>query len=135
MRPVSAGTVCVVMACSDPREADEVSRQLAQVDSACLVTYFRQQDLMLNSPAGKVAMVILATEDSPAALRGMLSWLRRRLPHCPITVVGDAGAGEYEQVAREGGAIFVVRPVFQEQWAAILSGVTRGEPVRAGLPA
>lgn len=121
LRPTSARSVCVVMACSDMKEADQVGRQLSQYNTGCLVTYFRAQDLMLNAPSGKVALVILATNDSPAVLQRTLSWLRHRWPRCPITVVGDVGCGEHEMVARSGGATFLTRPVSPGQWQAILA--------------
>jgi len=76
---------------------------------------------MLNTPSGKVALVILATDDSAPLLRRSLDWLRRRWPGCPITVIGDTGCGEHEMAAREGGANFLTRPVSPEQWSAILS--------------
>lgn len=132
IRLVGRGSTCVVMACSDMREADEVGRQLTESNSACLVTYFRSQDLLLNSPTGRVALVILATEDSPLVLRTTLAWLRHRLPHCPVTVVANSGCGDYERVAREGGATFLVRPVSSDQWAAVLTSVAQPAPASAG---
>ena len=121
MRPATRRSVCVVMACSDMREADQVGRQLLEQHTGCLVTYLKAQDLLLNAPGGKVALVILANHESATALRRTLSWLRHRWPNCPITVVGDAGCGSHEMAARQGGATFLVRPVSTEQWSAILS--------------
>ena len=46
--------VCVVMACTDMSEAELVGRQLLEVNSACLVTYLRAEDVKTNLPAGKV---------------------------------------------------------------------------------
>ena len=117
--------MCAVMACSDMQEADQVGRRLTEQNTGCLVTYLRAEDLLLNAPSDRVALVILATDDSVPVLRETLQWLRRRWPGCPITVVGDAGCGEREMAAREGGATFLTRPVSPEYWSAILSHAFR----------
>lgn len=131
-RPVGVESMCVLMACSDMKEADQVGRHLSELNTGCLVTYLRAGDFMLNVPSGKVVLVILAIDDSAPALRKALDWLRRRWPGCPITVVGDMGCGEYEMAAREGGATFLTRPVPAEQWSAILSHALGA--VRQGVP-
>jgi hypothetical protein len=115
------------MVCTDAGEADQVSRQLEQVDNACLVTYRRAEDLILNSPCGKVALIILATADAPLRVKHTLSWLRNRWPRCPITVIGDSGCGEAEMAAREGGAFYLARPVAPETWGAALSRALEGQ--------
>lgn len=119
LRPV-AGRVCIVMACADTREADLVSRQLSDLKTGCLVTYRRAEDLLHNAPAGKVALIILATADTAVQLDRTLTWLRRRWPRCPITVVGDRGGESYELAARKGGAFYLTRPVTGQQWSEIL---------------
>ena len=119
-RPVERG-LCIVMVCTDTSEADQVSRQLEEVNKACLVTYRKAEDLMLNSPSGKVALIILATTDTPMRVKQILSWLRHRWPRCPITVLGDSGCGEHEMAARVGGANYLTRPVAPEVWAAVIS--------------
>ena len=111
----------VVMVCADMREADLVGRQLMEVNTGCLVTYRRTEALRLNVPAGRIALVILATEDRPQTMRQTLRWLRRRWPRCVITVVGDTGCGAEEMAAREGGAAYLTRPVSPEQWLAVLA--------------
>lgn len=68
-------------------------------------------------------MVILAGRECAEETGRVLHWLRHRHPHCPVTVIADAGAGEEELTARSGGAIFMARPVTGEQWTALLSGV------------
>ena len=126
LRPTGRG-LCIVMVCTDMSEADQVSRQLEQVDNACLVTYRRAEDLMLNAPCGKVALIILATADAPMRVKHTLSWLRHRWPRCPITVIGDSGSGEHEMAAREGGAFYLTRPVAPEAWEAALSHALEGQ--------
>ena len=122
-----AGTrsACAVMVCSDVREADDVGRHLSQLNTGCLVSYLKAEDLVRNAPTGTVALVILATDDSPEVLRQTLQWLRRRWPRCPVTVVGAAGCGDYEMAAREAGATFLTRPVHRDQWLAVLSHALR----------
>ena len=127
LRPAT-GCLCIVMACTDMNEADQVSRQLLQFDSGYLVTYRRASDIVRNAPAGKVALVILATEDHPQVICRTLKWLRRRWPRCPITVVGDRGGGDLEMTARKEAACYLTRPVSPEQWRALLThamGLTR----------
>lgn len=120
MRPAVERTL-VVMVCADMGEAELVSRQLAEVNTGCLVTYRRSEDMRSSVPVGKVALVILATEDEPFVTHRMLRWLRKRWPRCAITVVGDTGCGAEEIVAREGGANYLTRPVSLDQWLAVLS--------------
>lgn len=125
LRPTSR-TVCIVMACTDMNEANLVGQQLLELNNGCLVTYRRAEDLMHSPPAGKVALIILATADKPAAISRTLKWLRNRWPRCPITVVGDRGGGELEMAARQGAALYLTRPVSSAQWAGILSHVLKG---------
>ncbi len=117
--------VCILMACADASEADQVGRQLLKLNSGCLVTYRRAQDLMYNAPMGKVALVILGTNESSSTLGRILKWLRKRWPNCPLTVVGDNGGGEQELTARMGGALYLTRPVRAQQWSELLSHVLR----------
>ena len=126
--------VCVVMACTDMSEAELVGRQLLEVNSACLVTYLRAEDVKTNLPAGKVALFILATADTPTSIGQTLRWLRNRWPSCPVVVVGDEGSGDYELAARVGGACYLTRPVGPEQWNAVLIhalGKSESETVEA----
>lgn len=123
MRPAQSNSLCIVMVCEDMSEADMVSRQLSEVNTGYLVTYRRVEDIVLNAPAGQVALVILATSDSPAVVRRTLKWLRHRWPRCGLTVVGDVGSGEYEMAAREGGAYYLTRPVAPDQWVALVTHV------------
>jgi len=119
---------CIVVMCAD-REAEQIGRQLSELDSGCLITYRRLEDMALNSPTGKVALVVLAGVDAPAVTRRTLKWLRHRWPGCPLAVVGDVGGGEDERAAREGGAMYVTRPAAPSQvWqmvAHVLGGRTR----------
>ena len=116
-----SGRLCIVMACTDMQEADLVGRRLLELNSACLVTYRRAEDLMYNLPTGRVALFILATADTPAVIGRTLKWLRHRWPRSPITVVGDVGGGEQEIAARQGGAYYLTRPVSPQQWDGILA--------------
>jgi hypothetical protein len=111
------------MVCADTHEADQVGRQLSELNQGCLITYRRSEDLMYNAPTNKVALVVLAANETPAMIGRMLKWLRNRWPRCSVTVVGDEGCGEYEMTAREGGAFYLTRPVAQEQWSSLLSHV------------
>jgi len=125
IRPV-VRRLCVVMVCTDMREAEQVGRQLSEFDNGCLVTYRRVEDLKHNNPTGKVVLAILANADPPSGIRRTLSWLRHQWPRCPITVVGDAGCGEHEMAAREGGAMYLTRPVDHEKWSAMLKYALSG---------
>jgi len=115
--------LCIVMACQDASEAGEVSRQLSQVNSGTLITYRRAEDVLLNSPTGRVALIVLAGSEDPEAVERTLEWMRHRWPHCPIAVVGDQGGGLMEMAARKGGAFYLTRPVDPRQWAAMVQHV------------
>ncbi|HAU37662.1 MAG TPA: hypothetical protein DCX07_08085 [Phycisphaerales bacterium] len=123
--PVQAG-LCVVMVCTDLSEAELVGQYLSELNTGCLVTYRRTEDLQCNTPAGRVALIVLATQEGAPSLRRALRWLRNRWPRCPLAVVGDAGCGDHELAAREGGALYLTRPVPPSQWAAVLSHVLTG---------
>ncbi len=129
MRPTNR-RVCILMACADASEADQVGRRIGQLKSGCLVTYRRAEDMLSNAPRSRVALVILATDETPTRLTGMLSWLRNRWPHCPLTVVGTEGGGSYELSARSGGALYLTRPVSDGEWDAMLSHVLTPRPER-----
>jgi len=113
--------LCIVMVCDDLTEAATVGQELSKLNNGTLVAYRTVRDLALNGPAGRVALVILATNDTPAIIRQTLGWLRGHWPRCPVTVVGQSGGGDHEMAAREGGACYLTRPVAPEQWAAILT--------------
>jgi len=116
-------TLCIVMACEDASEASQVGEQLLQVNTGSLITYRRAEDVLVNSPAGKIALIILASTDDPATLSRTLRWMRHRWPRCPIAVVGDSGGDPLELAARSGGASYLARPVAAEQWATLVGHV------------
>jgi len=113
----------IVMACEDLNEAAQAGQQLSQLNRGCLITYRRAEDIILNAPSGPVALIVLAGATDPEAIRVTLRWMRHRWPRSPIAVVGDAGGGDMEMSAREGGASYLTRPVTAEQWSAMLSHV------------
>ena len=115
----------IVMACEDLGEAAQVGRQLSQVDNGALITYRRAEDVMLNRPSGRVALIILANSDDPEAIGRTLSWMRHRWPGCPIVVVGEMGGGAMELAARKGGASYLTRPVSPQQWAGMVQHVLK----------
>ena len=108
-------------------EAQQVSRQLADHDSGCLITYRRVEDMVLNAPSGQVALVILAGQDDPAGAKRTLQWLRHRWPGCPVTVVSGAGA-DYERTARQGGALYVDRGLAEHHLPAIVAHALKTHP-------
>lgn len=117
---------CIAMSCTEECEADQVGQALLQQNTGVLITYRSAMDLIQNAPRGALAMAILAGRECPAEVRTALSWLRRRHPHCPVAVVADTGCGEEELAARLGGAIFMTRPLADEQWSALLTAAARG---------
>ena len=120
-RPVrGTGCLFVVLACDDAGQADAVGRRLLQMNTGALVVYGRLGDLLANPPAGRIAAAIVDTHEPQASVRGALDWLRSRWPRCPVTVIGDAGGGDQEMAARQGGATFLTRPVTEEQWMSLL---------------
>ena len=114
------GKLCIVMACEDLSEAAQVSVQLSQVNKGTLITYRRAKDIVINPPSGRVALIILSDDGGPEAIGGILTWMRRRWPRCPITVIGETGGGEDEMTARKGGASYLTRPVSAGQWAGLI---------------
>ena len=115
--------LCIVVACEDAAEAARLGSLISQVHSGTLVTYRKAEDILLNAPAGRVALIILATDDDPARLGKTLSWLRRRWHRCPVTVVGTEGNVEQETAARMEGATYLTRPAGPEQWASLVQHV------------
>ena len=113
----------IVMACEDLGEAAQVGRQLSQVNNGALITYRRAEDVMLNCPFGRVALIILASSDDPETMGRILSWMRHRWPRCPVVVIGETGGGDMELAARKGGASYLTRPVSSQQWAGLVEHV------------
>ena len=93
------GAVCVVLVCDDTDEAEKIGRTLLKMNNGILVAFQRVEHMVLNAPAGKVAVAILFTQDPPALIGRALKWLRNHWPHCHVTVVGDVGGGPYEMAA------------------------------------
>ena len=119
--------LCIVMVCGDFAEAAEVARQLLQVNTGSLVTYRRAEDLLMNTPAGRVALIILAEGGDPKKIDRTLKWIRQRWAGCPVVLVGDDGGGEMEMAARVNGASYLTRPVSSQQWAAMIEHALRSE--------
>ena len=111
------------MVCENLGEAAEVGKLLTKVNTGSLITYRRVADVLLNAPASRIALIILANSDSPVTVGMTLKRMRRRWPNCPIVVVGDEGAGEFEMSARIEGASYLVRPVSSTQWASMIEHV------------
>jgi len=115
--------LCIVVACADTAEAARLGSQISQVYTGTLVTYRKAEDILLNAPAGRVALIILVADDDPARLGKTLSWMRRRWHRCPVTVLGAEGNVELETAARMQGATYLTRPVGPEQWASLVQHV------------
>lgn len=128
--------LCIVMV-YEGEEPDHVRRQfLDHQKTGRFMTYRRVEDMVLNSPAGRVALVILAGEDDPASIQRTLRWLRHRWPGCPITVVSGAGGVEHEMAARQGGAFYLTSGETVQQLPAMISHVLRAsDGDKAGLSA
>lgn len=122
---LASGRVCVLMTAAQKSEADEVGRKLLEQNEACFVTYQEAEELLSNVPVGRIALVILAADESPSVIRGVLGRLRGRWMNCPLAVIGDIGGGEHEMAARECGAFFFTRPVSREQWSALVEHAVR----------
>jgi len=126
----------IVMVCADMSEADAVGRSLSELNTGCLVSYCRAVDVADSPPAGEVALFVLATNEGPETIRLMLEWLRRYWPRSPVAVVGDAGCGRHEMVARTGAAAYLIRPVPAHQWRALLKhAIERSRPMSAAREA
>lgn len=115
--------VYIVMVCEDLGEAAEVGELLSKVNTGSLITYRRAEDVLLNYPSGRVALIVLADSQDPAKVGRTLKLMRHRWPNCPIVVVGDEGGGELEMAARIEGASYLVRPVSSQQWAGMVEHV------------
>ena len=120
LRAMRRKRLCIVMACENAQEAEQVQAQVSQVNNGVLVTYRRSRDVLDNYPVGRVVLIILATAEDPSAMGKTLAWIRHRWPHCPVTVIGDAGSGDLEMAARAGGAAFLARPVDPTTWEAMV---------------
>jgi hypothetical protein len=112
--------VYIVMACQDRLETEQVGQELLKVNSGRLQAYRRIRDLICNPPTGPITSAILATHDGQAEVTEALEWIRRQWPRCLTIVIGDTGCGRQERMARQGGALFLTRPVSAEQWLAIV---------------
>ena len=112
---------CVVVVCQTTGEADAIGDALARLNVGGLVVYRSMGDLLSAAPAGRVALSVLDLDCTREQLTQSLRWLQRRWPRRPVVVVAATGGGEHELAARQGGALFLTRPVGDEQWSALLS--------------
>lgn len=112
--------LCIVMACDDAAEAAHAGQALSKVNSGLLVAYRMAGEIMLNLPAGQVVLVILAGPDDPQTVERTLKWMRHRWSHCPLAVIGSGGNRTLEMAARRGGASYLVRPVSEQTWEAMI---------------
>lgn len=115
---------CIAMSCTEESEAYQVGQALLHQKTGVLITYRSATELIHNAPNGAIAMVILAGRECPTEMHEVFDWLKRRHPHCPTAVIADAGAGDEELAARIGGAIFMTRPMDDDQWSALLTVAT-----------
>ena len=115
---------CIAMSCTEESEACQVGQALLHQNTGVLITYRSATELIHNAPNGAIAMVILAGRECPTEMHEVFDWLKRRHPHCPTAVIADAGAGDEELAARIGGAIFMTRPMDDDQWSALLTVAT-----------
>lgn len=117
-------------------QAQSLADQLSQADAGCFISYGSSQDLVSRPPAGKVAMAILAAQDSPADTSFAVRWLRNRWPRAAVTVVAAPGRSDYEQAAREGGALFFTEPLAPQQWRDLIAAAAgpQTSPAQQGGP-
>lgn len=121
--------LCIVMACDDAAEAAQAGRALLKVNSGLLVAYPSAGEILLNRPAGKVVLVVLAGPDDPETVERTLKWMRHRWSHCPVAVIGSGGDRALEMAARRGGASYLVRPVSDQAWEAVIGHAFRNHTV------
>ncbi|MCD4823695.1 MAG: hypothetical protein K8S55_03745, partial [Phycisphaerae bacterium] len=103
-----------------PREVEQLGLSLEDVGGGRLVAFDHPKHLTANIPIGNVDLVVLGGFVSPEASRRMLKWIRRHWHGCMCLMVGSDAADE--QVARESGAMFLLRPVTGDVWDGVLDG-------------
>lgn len=111
---------CVVMLEPKAEEAVRAAELLAEYPSAGLVSYERVLELKTHPPSGVVTMFLVAAAQQPLETLRVLRWLKRNWPRTPVAVLGDAGAGTQEQVARQSGAMYFLRPLNDQQLHALV---------------
>ncbi len=112
----------VVVLAEDTGEADQIVQALSRLNSGRLLRFSHASELATNIPTTQVDLVVLAANDSPECIRGVLRWTRRLWSGCLPLVVGWRGGGPTELAARENGALFFGRPVSSENWDAVIAG-------------
>lgn len=116
------------------RDGDEVRQvaDLLQARAACtLVAYETAEALVQNVPRSRPAVVILTDAGDVGKAGTTLRLLSRRWPRCISVVVSDEADQELELTVRCAGAMYLVRPVSQAEWQAVLScGLKRSSAVQ-----
>ncbi|KKK67114.1 hypothetical protein LCGC14_2957320 [marine sediment metagenome] len=115
----------VVVLAEDTGEADQIVQALSRLNSGRLLRFSHASELATNIPTTQVDLVVLAANDSPECIRGVLKWTRRQWSECLSLVVGWHSGGPTELAARENGALFFLRPVSSDSWNAVMMGVLR----------
>ena len=110
----------IVTVCAELSDAEPIAASLQELNTGSLLTYDRQAELRLNPPVGEIALFALIDRECLESTPDTLRWLGRYWSHAATVVVGEAGSGRQELMARMGGAIYLVYPVPRKQWQSLV---------------
>ena len=107
---------------SDTGEAEQISNCLANLNAGRILVFCHAANLIRSVPKGRLDLFVLAREYSPSSTNELLRWINRNWPRCQIAAIYNHSDTELEQIVRTNGGWFFIRPVFPEQWIAVLKG-------------
>lgn len=128
------GATFVLMVSSDAQDVRLVADLMRAYQACALVTYESIEQLVQSVPKGCPALAIMAVDADRAGTDRALGWVRRCWPRVPSVVISEVADTQHEVVVRRAGALYVVRPVSQAEWLAILDiGLRRSEIATAKI--
>lgn len=103
---------------------------LRQLETSRMMAYDGTEQLFASIPVDAVDLLVLGPDISPTAVTRITRWSRRHWPRCTTVVLGQAGDGRQERMARQSGAFYFASPMTSLLWNAVLEGAAASRSVR-----
>lgn len=110
----------IVTVSAELSDVEPIASSLEKLNTGSLLNYSRQSELRFNPPVGEIDLFVLVDREYRETADDTLHWLGRYWPGVATVLIGAAGSGGQEMMARAGGAIYIVHPGSQQQWRSLV---------------